>query len=357
MASIKQTDTGAWRARVRPHPGAREVTRHFRTKGQAQTWAAQLVADASRGEMLDHTARKITLRQYGEDWRAKQPHATGTAKAVEGRLRRDIYPMLGDKPLTAIRTSDVQAAVKAWSKSLAPSTTKVTLATLRTILRAAVRDRYISRSPAEGVRLPRAERKAMRVLSVADLDAILDELPLHHQAPVVVAFGTGLRIGEVLGLRVDDVDLLRHVVHVRQQRHPDDTIGAPKTESSTRDVPIPDRAAAALADHMARYPTPGSLVFDRKRATFSQAFAKAVEKAGLEGVKFHDLRHSYASHLLAAGVPVPTVSELLGHETPAITMTTYAHVVPGSQDVALATINRIMAAESAPSPQRVRNPS
>jgi hypothetical protein len=126
---------------------------------------------------------------------------------------------------------------------------------------------------------------------------------------------------------------------------------AAATPGSVRDVPIPAMVAAALSDHMARFPKDGELVITFKRATCSQAFAAAVTSAGHGGVKLHDLRHSYASHLLGAGVAVPTVSRLLGQDSPAITMTTYAHVIPGSEDVALAVIERVMGAESAESPQ------
>lgn len=350
MASIIKTSAGTWRARVRPAPGEKEVTRHFRTKGEATTWTQQVRADASRGQMLDYSARKITFKDYAETWRGKQPHSPKTATSVEGRLRRDVYPLIGSMPLSSIRPSDIQGAVTTWSRSLAPSTVKVTLATVSSVFRAAVQDRYITANPAVGVKRPRAKKSAMRVLTNADVSAILDKLPLHHQAPVVVAFGTGLRIGEVLGLRVTDVDMLRRELHVRQQRHPDDTLGDPKTTSSVRDVPMPQRVVDALADHMGRFPGEDGLVFGQKRQTFSQAFAQAVSKAGFDGTKFHDLRHSYASHLLGAGVAVPTVQKYLGHETAAITMSTYAHAVPEADDVAMAVLNRVLG-ESAESPQ------
>lgn len=166
-----------------------------------------------------------------------------------------------------------------------------------------------------------------------------------YRALVVLAAATGMRQGEVFGLTIPRLDLLRRVVRVEQQlitiqgREP--YLGPPKTEASVRTIPLPLIVVDSVAAHLAEY-EPGELrtVFsgDRseplRRNRFSErVWRPAVTRAGLRpGTRFHDLRHYYASLLIRHGESVKTVQARLGHASATETLDTYAHLRPDSED-------------------------
>lgn len=164
---------------------------------------------------------------------------------------------------------------------------------------------------------------------------------------------TGMRRGELLGLRWDDIDLQERTVSIRQSRtsvnysvHTD----SPKTERGTRVISLDPETTASLRAHhrrqleerMAWGPkwADSGLVFVREDGSpvhpqrLSQWFAQAVRKAGLPQIRLHDVRHSYSTALIRSGVPVKTVSQRIGHASPTITMTIYQHVLPGDDEQA-----------------------
>jgi integrase len=332
MASIVKVPSGKWRARLRPEPGASEVCRHFDTKAQAEAWVTTVKADALRGTILDQSGRRTTVRAYAEAWRAAQPHRPRTASSVKGVLDRYVYPTLGDRPVASLRKSEVQAAVGKWSLTLAPSTVALVHATLSSVLRAAVSDRLRADNPAEGVALPRPVKAPVQPLSHAQVTALLDGLDDSMLAPVLLAVGCGLRAGEVFGLRMMDVDLLRGLVHVRQQRGTDEVVGPPKTPASHRTVPLPSTVRDALSLAMSGKAAGSDvLLFTVRRNTAHVRFRRAADAADLRHVRFHDLRHTYASALIHAGESVKVVQARLGHASARETLDTYAHLWPDSE--------------------------
>ena len=159
---------------------------------------------------------------------------------------------------------------------------------------------------------------------------------------VLTQAGLGLRIGELLALRAQDVDFLRRVARVEWQIAPEGKARSePKTPRSRRTVPLPQVVAEALAEHMGAVPpaADGSLFTTRTGAVYrhdyygSHIFSAAVERAGLpRGTTSHDLRHHYASVLPAAGESVVAVAERLGHENASLVLSTYGHLMPDSED-------------------------
>jgi integrase len=159
---------------------------------------------------------------------------------------------------------------------------------------------------------------------------------------VLAQAGFGLRVSELLALRVEDVDFLRRrEVWVEWQIAPGERVRtAPKTPGSRRTVPLPQVVAEALAEHVRVFPpaADGSLFTasdgrPRRVDRCLAVFAAAVSRAGLPaGTTSHDLRHHYASVLLAAGESVVAVAERLGHEDAALVLRTYGHLMPGTED-------------------------
>ena len=146
MASIAKRPDGRWRARYRDAAG-KEHSKHFDRKTDAQRWLNEVTAAIVTGQYVDPRSGRITFREYAERWRATQVHRLTTQDYIEGNLRRNAYPVLGDKPLSSIRPSEVQGWVKGMTDRLAPSTVGVVHGVVSGIFRAAVRDRLIVANP------------------------------------------------------------------------------------------------------------------------------------------------------------------------------------------------------------------
>jgi integrase len=297
---------------------------------------------------------------YGEQWRAAQVHRATTAAQVETHLRRHAYPTFRDRPLGAIRPSEVQAWVRSLEQDLAPSTIGVVYSFVAAIFRAAVRDRLIVSSPCIDIRLPKPEPKRVDPIATEKVEALIAAIPERHRALVVLAAGTGLRQGEAFGVELAAIDFLRRSLEVRQQlvtmpgKPP--YLAPPKTPSSYRTVPLPQVVVEALAAHLAMFPAtrieildatvkpepkfrPATLIFTDaagrplRRTRFSDVWRPAAATAGLsDGVTFHDLRHYCASLLIRHGESVKAVQRRLGHKSAVETLDTYSHLWPDSED-------------------------
>jgi integrase len=179
-------------------------------------------------------------------------------------------------------------------------------------------------------------------LTVDQVRDLVAALPERNRAMVVTQAGLGLRIGELLALRTEDVDQAAGVVRVEYQIAPGQRSRTePKTPTSRRTIPLPGVVADALREHMVAFPPlpDGTLFGTRFGQPYSHAhygaqiFKRAVERAGLPArVTPHDLRHHYASVLLAAGESVIAVAERLGHENASLVLSTYGHLVANSED-------------------------
>lgn len=204
------------------------------------------------------------------------------------------------------------------------------------------------RNVATLVDLPRVERDDVAALSLADARAVVDAMRGDRlEAVVTVALATGLRQGEALGLRWQDVELDEGVIHVRhalQRMGGTVQLVEPKTKRSKRTVALPASAVTVMREHRKRQLQErlwagsrwqeGDFVFTSTIGTpmtgadLTRRFQALLAAAGLPRMRFHDLRHGAASLLLAQGVPPRVVMEMLGHSTITLTMDVYSHVIP-----------------------------
>ena len=353
MASITKRPDGKYRARYRD-AGGREHAKHFERKIDAQRWVREQESSRDAGTWVDPRAGRRPLSEYVIAWQESQVHRATTAAQVDSHLRNHVLPHFGDRAIASIRPSEVQAWVKGRAEVLAPSTVEVVYRYLVAIFRAAVEDRVIAQSPCRGVKLPKAERRQVEPLAVEVVQAITDAMPDKYRALVTLAAGTGLRQGEAFGLTVDRVDFLRRTVKVDRQLVLLPGAGPehapPKTQASYRTVPLPAVVVDALAAHLAAYPAGESgLIFTNdqgdpiSRTRFSdQVWRPALKRAGLEGAKFHDLRHFYASLLIRHGESVKVVQSRLGHASAAETLDTYSHLWPDSEDRTRAAVDAVL---------------
>ncbi len=296
------------------------------------------------------------------------------AERVESMIRNHLEgTALGGRRLAAVRPSEAQAWVTDRAQVLAPSTLRLLVGMLRSVYSAAVLDRLVAGNPFTRVTLPRDESERVVPLSVAQVRALAEAMAPRYRAMVLAQAGLGLRIGELLALRVEDLDFLRRTVRVEHQvAQKPRTLVAPKTPRSRRVVPLPKVAADALAAHLAAFPAsapvgctcPAMVTCSRSRSGLlfhtatdrpyaaehygSRVFATAVERAGLPaGTTTHALRHHYASVLLAAGESVVAVAERLGHEDTTLVLQVYGHLMADREDHTRKAVDAAWSADSA----------
>lgn len=349
MGSIRRREgrPSQWEAVYRD-PTGRQRTKAFRRKVDATAFLATAEADKVRGQWIDPSAGRVTLKAFAEAWLDRQVFDVATRVQVESRLRLHVYPALGDLELRAIRPSAIQAWVRGRGDVLAASTVNVLLYRLSGIFGAAVEDGLIATNPCatRAVRAPRVEKAPVVPWTDGEVHAVIAAHPVEYRAIPVVAAGEGLRQGECFGLGVDDVAFLRRKVHVRRQVK---LVGgggpflAPPKRGKMRQVPLADTVAEAVAERLEAFPAgEGGLVFTEpdgsliNRDRYNRDIWKpALIAAGIEPTRangMHALRHYYASVLLDAGENVRALAEYLGHEDPGFTLRVYTHLIPASED-------------------------
>lgn len=365
MASIQKRPSGQWRARYRD-PEGKEHARHFDRKADAQRWLDQVTSDLVRGTYVDPKAGQLRFGTFAAEWLAAQTFDVSTHEAVGLRLRVHILPTFGKLELKAIRPSTVQAWLRDRQAHCAATHVRVLLANLSTILSAAVDDGLLARNPCDSrsVRAPKVEQNLVVPWTADQVAAVVDAHPERYQAVPVVAAGCGLRQGEVFGIRVEDVDFLRRKVLVRQQVKIVESrpVIAPPKGGKTREVPLPDAVAEAIAEQVRRFPSGESgLVFvSREHKPLVRTYynphiwKKALRSAGVDPTRengMHALRHFYASVLLDAGESIRALADYLGHSDPGFTLRVYTHLMPSSEDRARAAMDRALrgAVEGLPS--------
>lgn len=274
-----------------------------------------------------------------------------------------LVPAFGDRDIATLTRRDVQRWVS--KQTLHPTTVRHVVACLGAAYSYAVRWELVDRNPAAGLDLPAVPPRTVRAMNPATAKALLDAVKDTRVAPVVtVALWTGMRQGELLGLRWSDVDLDGATITVTSSlsRLPGRSssegiryvLTAPKSAKSIRTVPLSPDAVAVLRDEKKRQMADGivnrfGLVFfaDADRPldgpTLTKEFQRVLAAAGHSPMRFHDLRHATASLLLGRGVALSVVSELMGHSGIAITKDTYGHLTAETRAAAIAQLAEAMA--------------
>jgi integrase len=226
-------------------------------------------------------------------------------------------------------------------------------------LKQAVRWRLVPTNVAEAVEPPRIRRTEMRTLDAAEVRRLLSAAQGSRLYEVIlIAVTTGMRRGEILGLRWADVDFDRSRITVSSALQLDGSLAEPKTPRSRRDVGMPTTLRDVLRTHKARqnedklalgagYVDRG-LVFANesggswKADGISTLYRGIVKRAGLGTLRFHDLRHTAASLMLEEGLPITTVAAILGHANTSTTLSVYAHAIKGSEQGAAVLMEGIV---------------
>ena len=329
----------------------------FRTRKEAEAWFNRKADELRRGIVA--IDEKTTLREYLESWLAAIESSVTASSTRSYRMHIDLHivPLIGGVKLRDLRPQHIEDAKVTWltqkrkdgrEGTLSARTAHHIYETLNTALNKAKRQRLIQSNPCEFVDSPRFERREMRSLDAAAGAALMKVFESTDiGAAIVTDLGTGLRRGELLALRWGDIDLDQRLLTVRRsiERVGKSTgFKEPKTRRSRRTIALPafvvDRLRRHRIEQKERFLALGlghltdeTLVFERAGEpwvpnTFGATFSEILRESGLPHVRLHDLRHSYASMALEAGVDLKTVSNALGHSTISTTADIYAHVTP-----------------------------
>lgn len=356
MIDKRRTRDGEVRYEVRLRgTDGKERSRTFRTKKEAERYERSQQTAIEQGSWVDPRAGKVTLEAWAAEWQATVVHLRASTQRIYAvNLHNHILPELGDIQLGRLTPSMLRAwlaglttKVGGHGARLAPGSVAQAYRTLNRLLVAAVDDELLGRNPLRGVKPPPTEPKPMRFLSHDEVASLAAAMDPSYRALVLVAAYTGLRAGELIGLRRKQVDLLRRTITVVEQvqyiggRH---LVLPPKTAGGRRSVAVPATVAAALEEHLATYAEPGTegLVFSAPEGGYlrlenfrSRAWLPAVATAGVGPLRIHDLRHTCASLAIAAGADIKVLQRMLGHASAALTLDRYGHLLPGqAQSVA-----------------------
>lgn len=352
-----------------PVTGKRKQKWHsgFRTKRDADRALTDILSRLDQGTYVEPT--KQTLSSYLDDWLAatKSTLRASTYATYSSLVETQIKPRLGSLPLQSITATRLNAMYGELLASgrrdgkggLSPATVRYVHAVIRKALADAVRRNQLTRNVADAADAPRQVRTQIRTWSARELRTFLSHVEGDRlYAAYVVAGTTGMRRGEVLGLKWQDIDLDTARVSIVRSLT---VVGGyevqfsePKTARGRRMVALDPSTVAALREHRERQILERSLmgeayadddlVFSRADGkalhpdAFSDAFWRHSKAAKLPRIRFHDLRHTHATLALAAGIHPKVVSERLGHASITITLDTYSHAIPAMQETAAALV-------------------
>jgi integrase len=358
--SIYRRKDGRWAGQYTVYTAAGPKYRYVYGKTRAAVAEKLTKAMADRNNGLIFDAGNLTVGEYLDSWLSDSVRGTvrpSTFERHEEIIRLHIKPSLGRVWLKKLTPAHVRGLHREkLDAGLAPATVGKIHSTLHKALSQAVSDGIVPRNAAD-VKAPRPTSEEMRPLSETEVRAFLDvarESGDRFEALYVLAITTGLRRGELLGLRWDDVSMERSTLRVGRAlvreggRH---TLGETKTRRGRRQINLTPRTVSTLKAHRKKqleekikltglYKDHG-LIFATRVGTpinpenlVNRSFKPLLERASLPEIRFHDLRHTCATLLLGRGVHPKLVQELLGHATIAMTLDTYSHYMPSMGDQA-----------------------
>jgi integrase len=321
----------------------RQRRRSAATLAEARALRSSVNADVARGEYRQSS--RIRLDQYAEEWLRTYEGRTsrGIRPETIHEYKRDLeihtLPVLGTRRLSEIEQRDLKDLARHLSdKGLAAATVRIVMAPLRALFATAVEEGILRTNPAAGLRVGGGMRRAdpaakRRALDEQELARLIDETPEKWRLLIRFLAQTGLRVGEVIALRWEDVDIARRRVSVNKRMYMG-RIDAPKSSYGIRQIPISERLAEDL-ERSRGDATDLDAVFigPEGRPLLSEFVLRSIVKpagkrAGVPWAGVHTLRHTCASILFRSGWNAKQVQMVLGHHSPAFTLSTYVHLIP-----------------------------
>lgn len=358
--SIRQLPTGAYTAQF-TIDGKR-----FNFYGKTKTEVRQKLEDAEKertaaaNKHITNYAdkRTATVEEWFEIWLrdyVAPSVRSSTYNGYQGMIRNHVNPQIGSKKLAALDPQLLQQFFNGLQKKLSAKTITNMRNMLHSSFSSACSSGYLLYSPLQGIRLPKAFKPKMRVLNADEQQRLVETVKSADQPcafSFLFALFTGLRRGEILGLRWCDIDLKQQIVSVRHSLDETKDIGKtsyevrlspPKSQSAVRTIYLFDALAKDLHKHMDAQKQlkkacgfsfrKTDYVFEGKHfgyirpRQYAKYFNTICQKAALKNVTIHTLRHTFATRALETGMDIVTLSRLMGHSEPGFTMREYIHVL------------------------------
>ena len=370
--SIRKRKDGRWEGRYTAGYDAKTGKRIIKNVlGKTQAEVKEKLKKAMEecaGLDISQDGEKYTVATWLQTWYelyAKPNVRTATANRYELIIEQYVIPRIGSVKLKKLTSRQLQKLYKelleggrihigkGQGKGLSSTTVRSVHLMLHTALERAVKERLIPRNPTEDCIAPKPRKVEMQILPPDSMHAYLEAAKARGVLPMFyLELVTGLRKGELVALRWEDVDIQNKTISVSKQyvRNPDGSreLTQPKTENSVRLVSIPQTAVDLLIQEHNRHPDspclfPSPVTGEMYHPdSVVKLHEKILKDAGLPHIRFHDLRHTFATTALQNGVDVKTVSSMLGHYDAGFTLRTYTHATRQKQDEAARTMGAFM---------------
>lgn len=345
-----------WVAEITLPNGKQQTVGYYKTEAEAIAARNKALRDLEQGTWVANS--KQTVAEYLDYW-LEHVHRSQVefTTYLDYRAMLDIHinPTLGHVQLQKLTMKQVQMFCSKLQERLSPGRVKNTHALLHAAIEHSVKEGLVARNVAEGVQLPRLESKERAVLTLEQADQLLAASSEQLKMILTIAVTTGMRRGEILSLKWLDIDLERRFLQVRRNlvviRGQGFHEKGPKTAHGRRKITLPHFVVELLKVHKAEQEKmkladrsgwiEKGLVFCSEHGDYfypwrlDRAFKKLLVVAKLPYMRFHDLRHSAFTILLAMGVPAKVVQEIAGHSHISTTLGTYGHVIPGMHEEAM----------------------
>ncbi|CAM3807621.1 tyrosine-type recombinase/integrase [Aeromicrobium ponti] len=326
--------------------------RGFKTKKEAQKALTEKLHELNSGTYIE--PRKITMKDFLNEWlRNKQlTIRESTFKKYYWIVNKHLFPHIGEVMLADLSPMHVQQLYHklCHEKELSNENVRSVHKVLSQALKQGVKFEYISKNVTEFIGLPKVQKKEIEVWDLHEVQHFLEVTKSNrYHIAYLIALNTGMRQGEILGLRWKDINFDRNVLYVRQTlSHYGKLSNSTKTAAGVRTIALPEQLMKELKRHKVEQSKEklkcGTIYEDRDLVVATEHgtplhprnllrnFKIHVEKADLKEIRFHDLRHTHASLLLKQGAHPKVVSERLGHADTRITLDTYSHLLPNMQE-------------------------
>lgn len=355
------TSYHVWQAITRL-PNGKQTAKTERRKVDAERWLKETEANALKGTAVATKRGKTPYAELLDRWLKAHRHDGRRPSSVardESYVKNHVRPRWEEWQLVAIERADVQEWVNELADSgLAPATVRKVYNLFSASLEWAVDERYLGVSPCQRIALPKVKPTRMRFLTPGEVGRLADAMDERYRALVLVGGYAGLRIGELVALHREDVDLAKRQVRVTRTAswvkghlH----LNEPKTAAGRRSVGLPAFVAEALAEHLEGhagetivFPAPGG-GYLQPTLFRARQFVPAVKEAKLEPLRIHDLRHTAVSLWIASGADAKRVAARAGHSSVAFTLDRYGHLFPDTEDDLMGRLHEVGTAAEAES--------
>lgn len=348
-SNVRKLPSGKWQARLMVD--GNRVSKTFGTKNLAKDWIKTQEAAALVGEFTGSTP-KVTFGEFAETWLKGHTGRAKTIEAIQGDLKNHLLPTFATVLLSDISPTSVRDWHAAHLAKGTPSATSRAYRNLKAILNAAVDDQLIKSNPCTIKTAAKTPPKEIHPLSLDELWKVHDAMDPRFQAWVLLSGYGGLRISESFGLLVSDFDPKKGTVKVTKQVQSVNggplELVAPKTKAGTRTVGLPSFVSEALEAHVKTLKLKkDDPLFPASKGGFvrinlwrDRYWKPAVSELSWSPVP-HDLRHTAASLAISVGVDIKTLQTMLGHESAALTLDTYGHLMGNSVETVQAKMETL----------------